>query len=90
MDKTFGRKVLVSAAAAAAVAHDWLVTLTKAHQHTNTPNTHTLSFSPYRCMVHGVFFAELSLEVGFAVIPGLHAINQLPTHRECTESAIVE
>ena len=34
----FGRKVLITG-----VAHDWLVTLTKASQQTNTPNTHTLS-----------------------------------------------
>ena len=34
----FGRKVLI-----AAVAYDRLVTLTKARQQTNTPNTHTLS-----------------------------------------------
>ena len=31
------------AAVAAAVGNDRLVTLTKARQHTNTPNTHTLS-----------------------------------------------
>ena len=54
----------ISVAAVAAVAHDRLVTLTKACQQTNTPNTHTHSFSPYKCMVHGVFFTELSLEVG--------------------------
>ena len=68
--ETFERKVLTSAAVAvAAVAHDQLVTLTKTRHHTNTPNPHTQSFSPCRCMVHGVcFFTELSLEVGHYIV----------------------
>ena len=57
------RKVLVSAAVAA-VAHDQLVTLTKARQQTNTPNTHTLSPLTGAWFMVGLF-AELSLEVGF-------------------------
>ena len=39
--------------------HVWLVALTKAHQHTNTPNTHTLS--PYRCWLLCMAFLQSSL-----------------------------
>ena len=58
----FEQKVSASAVAAvAAVAvNDRLVTLTKARQHTNTPNTHTLSsLTGAWFMVR--FFAEFSL-----------------------------
>ena len=41
----FERRVLITVVAVAGVAHDRLVTLTKACQQTNTPNTHTLSLS---------------------------------------------
>ena len=50
-----------AAAAAAAVAHDRLVTLTKARQHTNTLSPLTTSGAWFIVCV----FAELSLEVGF-------------------------
>ena len=43
----------------------WPVTLTKARQQTNTPNTLTISPTTYCAyMVWFGFFAELSLEVG--------------------------
>ena len=35
---------------------------------TNKHSQHSHSFSPHRCMVHGVLFAELSLEVGLSSI----------------------
>ena len=50
---------------ASAVALDRLVTLTKTHQQTNTPNTHTLSPLIGAWFMFG-FFAEFSLEVGFS------------------------
>ena len=49
---------------ASAAAYVRLVTLTKARP-THKHSQHSHFFSPYRCMVDGCFFAELSLEVGF-------------------------
>ena len=54
------------AVAVAVGAFVWLVTLTKARQQTNTPNTLTHSPTTYcTYMVWFGFFVELSLEVGF-------------------------
>ena len=59
------KQIFVDARAAVA-ANVWLVTLTKACEQTNTPNTHAVS--SITCMVwfamHGVV-SELSSEVGF-------------------------
>ena len=66
----FERKVLITVVAVAGVAHDRLVTLTKACQQTNTPNTHTLSLSLSFYIHHGVAWhcvSELSLEVGYVL-----------------------
>ena len=79
----FERKVLITAAVAAAVVrHDRLVilTLTKARQQTNTPNTRTYSLSPTNIMVlfamHGIV-SELSLEVGLRRLYGLLGAGDL-------------
>ena len=60
-EKFGGKVVLITG-----VAHDRLVTLTKARQQTNTPNTHTLSPLTGAWFMAGSF-AELSLEVGFDI-----------------------
>ena len=60
--KCLDRKIVDARAVA---GNDQLVTLTKAHQQTNTPNTLALSPTTYcTYMVWFGFFAELSLEVG--------------------------
>ena len=63
------RKEVYGTGAAAAAGNDRLVTLTKARQQTNTPNTHKLSLLlPSLSLARGVVWhivSELSLEVGF-------------------------
>ena len=78
----FERKVLITAVVAAAgIAHNRLVILTKACQQTNTPNTHSLSIllhTSWCCMVLLCFRALIECQIVLCMSSCNHTAGLLP------------